>query len=211
MSSPRTIEDAIARPQDGEPTYGIAGLFPPQGCWSEEEYLALETNHLVEFVDGRLEFLPMPTDSHQWIVMLFADLIRNRVRPQKLGFTRFAPLKLRVSDTKYREPDLLFLSRERAHLRHERMWEGADLVVEVVSESNRDHDWVQKKADYAAAGIREYWICDPAQRIFAIFTLDEGATEYREHCRCGEGESAESVLLPGLVVEVATLFAEPDG
>ena len=48
-----------------EPTWDVAQLFPPQGDWSEAEYLALDTNHLVEFSQGFVEFLPMPTLSHQ--------------------------------------------------------------------------------------------------------------------------------------------------
>jgi hypothetical protein len=47
----------------GEPTWEIAHLFPIQGDWTEAEYLALDTNHLIEFSDGHLEFLPMPTQS----------------------------------------------------------------------------------------------------------------------------------------------------
>ena len=51
-----------------EPTWEIARLFPPQGEWSEGEYFALNTNRLIEFSDGRLEFLPMPTIFHQLIM-----------------------------------------------------------------------------------------------------------------------------------------------
>ncbi len=42
--------------KDGEPTWGIALLFPAQGEWSEAKYLALETNHLVELCDGLAGF-----------------------------------------------------------------------------------------------------------------------------------------------------------
>ena len=45
-------------------------ILPPQGEWSEEEYLVLtdQRNRLVEFTDGFLEVLPMPTDKHQGIL-----------------------------------------------------------------------------------------------------------------------------------------------
>src|SRR5438046_2969712 len=43
-----------------EPTWEIAYLFPNQGHWSEEEYLALDGNQLVEFSRGFLEVLPVP-------------------------------------------------------------------------------------------------------------------------------------------------------
>ncbi len=40
-----------------EPTYAVAELFPPQGQWTEAEYLALNTNRLIELSDGKLEVL----------------------------------------------------------------------------------------------------------------------------------------------------------
>ena len=45
-------------------------ILPPQGEWSEDEYLVLtdHRNRLVEFTDGFLEVLPMPTDKHQAIL-----------------------------------------------------------------------------------------------------------------------------------------------
>jgi len=45
----------IDKPElEHEPTWDVAQLFPPQGYWSEAEYLALDTNHLVEFSQASL-------------------------------------------------------------------------------------------------------------------------------------------------------------
>ena len=52
----------------GDPTWEVAYLFPNQGAWSVADYLALDTNHLVELSEGRLEVLAMPTEQHQLIV-----------------------------------------------------------------------------------------------------------------------------------------------
>ena len=62
----------------GEPTWDIAMLFPLQGQWTEEEYLALDTNRLMELVDGCLDVLPMPTPYHQAIVRyLFTEFVKS--------------------------------------------------------------------------------------------------------------------------------------
>lgn len=47
-------------------------ILPPQGAWTEDEYLVLtdHRNRLVEFTDGFLEILAMPTDKHQVILGL---------------------------------------------------------------------------------------------------------------------------------------------
>ena len=47
----------------------VLDLLPPQGAWSEQSYLWLtdQTNHLIEFTDGYVEILLMPTERHQAI------------------------------------------------------------------------------------------------------------------------------------------------
>ena len=47
----------------------VLQLLPRQGAWSEEQYLWLtdHSNHLIEFTDGYIEVLPMPTRKHQAI------------------------------------------------------------------------------------------------------------------------------------------------
>ena len=58
----------------------LVELLPAQGSWSEEEYLVL-TDHrsrLVEFTDGFLEVLPMPTDKHQCAEVLVPRVFRFR-------------------------------------------------------------------------------------------------------------------------------------
>lgn len=200
------LEERLRRPARGEPVWPLADQFPHQGEWTEDSYLSLETNQLIEFVDGCLEFLPVPTDSHQAISDFLLDVLKAYVRPRKLGTIRYGPLRLRVG-SKYREPDLLFLRAERDHLRHDRYWESADLVVEIVSPKQPDRDWETKRAEYAATGIPEYWIADPRDNSLTVFTLDAGATEYREAGRYQEGETAASVLLDGLNIDVSAIFA----
>ena len=53
-------------------TYAVAELFPAQVEWTEEEYLALDTNRIVELSDGNLDVAEMPTDFHQLIVARLA-------------------------------------------------------------------------------------------------------------------------------------------
>ena len=81
----------------GEPTWEIAQLFPVQGNWSELDYLALQTNHLVEFSDGCVEFLPMPTHVHQMIVAFLYGLLKSFVDAHDPGgVVLFAPLPMRL-------------------------------------------------------------------------------------------------------------------
>ena len=85
-------------------------LLPPQGDWSEEEYLWLtdHTNRLIEFTDGYIEVLPMPTDEHQGISGLFFLAFTQFLQPIG-GVVRYSPLRLRLRAGKHREPDLMVL------------------------------------------------------------------------------------------------------
>ncbi len=188
-----------------EPTWEVALLYPPQGAWSEEEYLALEGHRLIEFSHGTIEILPTPTDRHQAIAAHLNDVLRAFVQARALGRVRFAPLRLKLWDGKFREPDLLFLSTARDDLRGEQWWSGADLVMEVVSEDDPRRDVEVKRREYARARIPEYWIVDPRHHTITVLVLD--GERYVEHGMFGAGATATSVQLPGLAVAVDPVFA----
>jgi Uma2 family endonuclease len=109
-------------------------------------------------------------------------------------------LRLLIRDGKFREPDILLLCDARDPRRQNRYWLGADLVVEVVSEGNPERDVTIKRADYAEAGISEYWIVNPLNEMITILELQGDA--YAEHGAFGRGERAVSKLLDGFGVHV---------
>ena len=189
-----------------EPTWEIAQLFPAQGHWSAEEYLALDTNHLIEYSHGQLEVLPMPTQSHQLLVIALFELLRNFVRTRQLGTVLLAPMRVQLWQGKFREPDILFMCTEHDDRRSDQFWQGADLVMEVVSPDDPRRDRVTKRREYAQTGIPEYWIVDPAQRSITVLTFD-GQT-YALHGEFEEGADATSVLLDGFNVSVRAVFSE---
>ena len=189
-----------------EPTWEIAQLFPAQGHWSEEEYLALNTNHLIEYSHGQLEVLPMPTQSHQLLLIALFKLLDNFVRTRQLGTVLLAPMRVQLGQGKYREPDILFMRTEHDDRRSDQFWQGADLVMEVVSPDDPRRDLVAKRREYAQAGIPEYWIVDPSQRSITVLTLDEQT--YALHGEFDEGAVATSVSLDGFTVSVDAVFSE---
>ncbi len=192
----------------GSPTWEIAHLFPNQGSWTEEEYLSLNSNHLIEFADGVLEVLPMPTEQHQLIVALLFECLKAFVKPRDLGSVLFAPMRVLVSESTFREPDIVFLLAQHADRRGNRYWRGADLVMEVVSDDDPDRDLVTKRAEYARAGIREYWIVDPRDQTILVLTLEADASEYSVAGHCTTGETARSVLLDGFSISVSEVFSQ---
>ncbi|MDE0076775.1 MAG: Uma2 family endonuclease [Caldilineaceae bacterium] len=203
----QTMAYPTTKPADApELTWEIAQLFPAQGHWSEEEYLALDTNHLIELSHGQLEVLPMPTQSHQLLVIALFELLRNFVREGQLGTVLLAPMRVQLWPGKFREPDILFMRSEHDDRRSDRFWEGADLVMEVVSPDDPERDKVTKRREYAQAEVPEYWIVDPADASITVLTLQ--GQEYALYGEFVSGETATSVLLDRFTVEVTAVFSE---
>lgn len=194
------VLERIRKEKRGKPTWEMALLYPSQGTWSEEEYFSLPAARLVEFVDGSLEFLPMPTETHQAISAFLYSAFLAFVSARNLGKVFYAPLSVKVAPGKYREPDLVFLRTKHFDRRRENYWDGADLVVEIVSRENRKHDLAIKRSEYAQAGIPEYWIVDPQEETITVLKL--AGKKYEVHGAFSKGKQATSALLPGLEVDV---------
>jgi Uma2 family endonuclease len=107
-----------------------------QGLWTEQQYIRLseQTNRLIEFTDGVLEVLSMPTSKHQLIIgFLYRMLYTLLEQLGGGGIVTFAALPLQLRPGKYREPDILLLLDRTDPRFQDSFWLGADLVMEVVS------------------------------------------------------------------------------
>jgi len=190
------------RSAKGTPPWEIAMLFPEQGSWTESDYFALNTNRLVELSEGFLEVLPMPTLYHQDIVVFLHQRLQTFLDSWGSGGRAyFAPVPIRLWPEKIREPDVFVVPKEQL-VNRLKTPERIDLAMEVVSEGSegRDRDYEKKRADYAKAGIPEYWIIDPAHKKITVLVMDGNA--YREHGAFGPGTKATSNLLPGFEISV---------
>ena len=197
-----TTEPPPAAPTSQEALASLlCDVLPPQGAWSDREYLWLtdHTNRLIELTDGRVQELPMPTDTHQAVLLFLYLLFRDHLKPPG-GVVRVAALRMRVREGMFSEPDLLLLRDRSDPRRQDRYWLGADLVVEVVSPDDPDRDLVEKRADYAEAGIAEYWIADPRDEAITALALKGDA--YVEHGTFARGAAATSPLLDGFAADV---------
>jgi len=207
LSNPLPMHDTSSRssmPAPAEPAWDVARLFPSQGDWTQEQYLALPGSRLIEFEDGRIEVLLMPTEFHQFIVAFLYNCLTAFIMAADAGKALFAPFPVRLRDGKFREPDVLFIKKENYVRRKPQFWEGADLVMEVVSPDDRRRDIDLKRREYAQASIAEYWIIDPRHETISVLTLEgesyKVAGEYRK------GQQAGSALLPAIKVDVTATF-----
>jgi Uma2 family endonuclease len=195
-------------PQEPEYAWEVATLYPAQGYWSEEEYLHLtdSTKRRIELSGGRLEFLPMPTEIHDALSRYLFLALYEFVKRRQLGEVYGSGIRVRVRDKKVRLPDVVFFHKDHFDARHNRVWESADLAVEVVRDDSkdRDRDYQAKLLDYSEAGIAEYWTVDPNRQAGIIYRLDQ--RRYVQHGEFPVGQQATSHLLEGFSVDVTALF-----
>jgi Uma2 family endonuclease len=203
MATVTTLTTALPSAQDWKDV--LEEILPPQGRWSEDEYLVLtdHRNRLVEFTDGFLEVLPMPTDKHQAILAFLNEVFRAFLNPRG-GKVRFSPLRLRIRPGKFREPDLLLLLSGADPRRQNRFWLGADLALEVVSEEKPERDLVEKRGDYAEGHVLEYWIVNPQTETITVLRLRGDV--YEEAGIYRRGDTAASPILAGFSVAVDLVF-----
>jgi len=173
--------------QTKKPAIEILQLFPLQGEWTESDYFNLpDTNHLIELSGGRIIIKDMPTDEHQKAVLRLTRAIDTFIEEHQLGEMRFSPMPVRLWQNKIREPDIIFMSNAHRDRINSKAWGVPDLAVEVISPSNKNDDRIEKFAEYAKAGITEYWIVDPINLTIEIYLLKKDKYSLKEKKQSGE-------------------------
>jgi Uma2 family endonuclease len=164
-----------------------------------------------EWVDEEMITYMPPFLRHQIISRFLFRLIDEYVHMNKLGAVLYAPFEVKLwPDGPSREPDLLFVSNDKLDLLVEKRFDGGpDLVIEIVSAGSVREDKVRKFDEYEQAGVAEYWIIDPRQRLETaeFFQLDE--SRIYQPVEVGEDGVYQSRTLPGFWLNVDWLWMEP--
>ena len=160
-----------------------------------------------DIVDGEVIMSAAPNVYHQTVSGNIYEPVKRFVRENNLGRVWYAPLDIIVDQVplRTRQPDLLFVSNERANIILEtRVHGGPDLVVEILSPSNSRADIESKLSDYARIGVRECWLLAPQGRTVETLQLDGG--DWTRLAIRGLGENVETVTLQGLGLPVSDIF-----
>ena len=187
---------------DGEQTW------PAQGHWTYEDYLRLpDDGRRYEVIRGVLYVSPSPKYNHQYVISMLFRTVGSFVFDHDLGIVLTAPFDVLMGEIATPvQPDLIFLRAGREPRAEDPNFQGSpDLVVEVLSPSNRRYDRKIKLEAYQEAGVQEYWLVDPMARTVTINVLERNG-RYVEFGRGGEGDMISSRVLEGFSLRVADLF-----
>ena len=158
-----------------------------------------------EIREGELIMNPAPSVNHQEILARLMLIFGLHNPDRKQGRYFSAPLDVVLREDLTVQPDILYVSNNRAEIVQEQYVLGApDLCIEILSPRTADDDSNVKYRYYKEAGVREYWIVNPFAKTLTVYDLaNETEIEY------GEEQIAISILpeLDGLQVDIDALFA----
>jgi Uma2 family endonuclease len=172
---------------------------------SYEEYLRTpEMKKRFEIIDGVLEFMsPAPNRIHQETVAEFHLFLS----PLSSGWGKvyLAPFDVIITrrPLRTRQPDLFLVGQERLHIVKDQVEEGPDVVLEILSPSNRRKQVLEKLADYASINVRECWMADTEKRTLQIWRNENGLFKPQAIYRIGQ--KVRSKVFPAFTLP-ATVF-----
>lgn len=170
------------------------------------EYLAgEETLNRQGLIWGAVLHEPAPGYTHQAIVTRAVVLLDEHVREHRAGLVCVSPLDVVLDEQRALvvQPDLVFISNDRAAILRQQVWGAPDLVVEVESPSTRRRDRTAKRAWYRRYGVREYWLIDPIAETVTVVGLEAARSTRRQF----HGQRPlRSAVLPALHTPAAAFF-----
>lgn len=180
----------------------------PQLISYEDWRTSADESTMSEWVDGEVIVFMPPKQAHFRLTIFLASLMFWLASTRNLGQVLHAPVEMRLPRSA-REPDVMFLSKERLDLLDGLRVNGpADLVIEVISEDSVRRDRIAKFAEYQAAGVGEYWILDPREgRMAAEAWLLDETGRYQPLPPDGQGRIA-SAAMPGFVFDPVWMSEE---
>src|SRR5687767_199139 len=189
-------DGALPNPRGVKLTYDDFVLFPDDGL-----------RH--ELIDGEHYVTPSPNTRHQGIVIKLGARLFNWVEQHRTGRLFVAPLDVVFSRFDVVEPDLLYMTSERAAqiLTDANVQGVPELVVEIGSPSTRRRDETIKRALYERVGVSEYWVVDPELDVVRVYRRSGERFGRPVELSAEAGDILVTPLLPGLELTLDDIFS----
>jgi Uma2 family endonuclease len=163
-------------------------MSPSAPLMTVEDYFTKtpETVTPMELIHGRLRVAESPTVRHQSAVFQLSLALHAHVTERKLGRVWVSPLDVVLSrvDNLIVQPDLFFISNERAGIVRERVWGPPDLVIEVLSPHPRIGQTAERVRWFAEYNVRECWLVHQDDRTITVLQFaDDRIAERRTLAR----------------------------
>jgi len=163
-----------------------------------------------ELIDGEHYVTPSPNTRHQRIAGTLFGMIWTWLEAHPVGQLFHAPYDVVFSEFDVVEPDLLYLSNERAaHVLTPLHARGVpELVVEIASKRTRKRDETIKRRLYERAGVTEYWVIDPEIDIVRVYRRQGDRFGRAIELSREAGDVLTTPLLSGLSIALERMFRD---
>lgn len=159
-----------------------------------EVYKMLPEGTLAELIDNKIYMSPSPIAKHQRVLNKINFALMDDLHKKNNGEVFIAPFDVYLDEhSNAVQPDLVVvLNKNKDIIDPNGHIHGVpDLLVEILSPGNKDHDLIKKKDLYERFGVKEYWIVDPETKLALIYHLQNS-----QYTKIGESiGTIESSLL----------------
>ncbi|MDX2188958.1 MAG: Uma2 family endonuclease [Bacteroidota bacterium] len=174
------------------------------------DYLNWWFDERVELIKGFIKKMSHdPNNIHQRVSANLSIEIGRFLKKQKCQL-RFAPFDVRLTRklndrevTTVVQPDICIICNPEL-LDEKGCNDAPDMIIEILSESNRKHDLVTKFQLYEEAGVSEYWIAYPLDCMIEVYLLKNG--KYYLDKKYIEDDIAPVFTIPGLKIDLKDIF-----
>lgn len=160
-----------------------------------------------EFINGEVIMHSPVKRRHLDATKYLENLMLNFVMLHDLGVVDSEKALVGLTRNDY-EPDICFWNAETAASFQDDQMEhpAPDLIVEVLSKSTTGRDRGVKFEDYAAHGVREYWLIDPVRKSVEQYRLDEPTMAFASVAVLYNDDTLTALTVPGFQIPVRAIF-----
>lgn len=187
----------------------------PAGVYSYADYLKWQFDERVELFLGKLFPMSAPNTRHQRYSRRVSFAIEGYLQGKSCELF-VAPFDVRLPDSRKRsrfdgdiytvvQPDLCVIC-DPDKLDSRGCLGAPDLMIEILSPGNTKKEMKNKFRLYEEAGVREYWVIEPEDKFVLVYELREG--EFVGLRPATDDTLLTSVVLPGLSIDLAAVFAD---
>lgn len=180
---------------------------------SYEEFIEISEKSTLrmELINGEIYLLASPNINHQEMLGRLY-LIFNKYFEGKSCRVFLAPFDVTLKKKDFKEfdvvqPDVIVICDLPGNVTGKKKYTGVPaLVLEILSESTRSKDMIEKLNTYMLSGVKEYWIVDDRQENLLIYSFSDFAIDRVMQYK--KGDQARSLAFDGLSVDAENLFKE---
>ena len=170
-----------------------------EDVYTIDDIYALPDGERAELIDGKIYYMAPPSRNHQRISMFLSRVIGNYVESNggkcEVYAAPFAVF-LNKDDINYIEPDISVIC-DLTKLDEKGCHGAPDWIIEIVSLGSRPMDYFTKLFKYRTAGVREYWIVDPAKELIMVYRFEKETMEQYSF-----GEEVPAGIYEGFTIKI---------